>query len=159
MNHEEKPIYKVLAMVRVLHERGYQRLRIMPGLSPSGMYWRCTVTHRGNIKADHGAMAKDFNSETAHYSSGSDEQYFDWDDASGNTAEQLAGKFLERFEKIAALGYGEDEDYTLWYRNMLDGASRGELPVAYADWYEEPDPRWLPTNRSDSRLPMPPCCG
>ena len=29
---------RVLAMVHELHKRGYQRLRIMPGMSPSGMY-------------------------------------------------------------------------------------------------------------------------
>jgi len=32
-----------------------------------------------------------------------------------------------------------------WYLGMLAKAERGELPVAYADWYDEPDPRWLPT--------------
>ena len=38
---------------------------------------------------------------------------------------------------------------------MLSLAEAGILPIAYADWYEAPEPGWLPTT-DDSKLPMPP---
>jgi hypothetical protein len=33
----------VLAMVGELHKRGYEKIRVMPFMSPSGMHWRCWI--------------------------------------------------------------------------------------------------------------------
>jgi hypothetical protein len=95
---------RVLRMVHELHKLGYQRLRIMPGMSPSGMHWRCSVTHAGNILKSHGAWTRDFDREAAHYTSAQENEYFDWPHAQHDTVEQLATKFLERFPEIARLG-------------------------------------------------------
>lgn len=81
-------------MVHELHKLGYQRLRIAPGMSPSGMHWRCSVTHAGNIKRMHGAMMCDFD-DAAHYTAEDDNQYFGWKDAKKDTARKLASKFLD----------------------------------------------------------------
>jgi hypothetical protein len=35
-------------MVNELHKLGYQLLRIVPRISPSGMHCRCSVTYIGN---------------------------------------------------------------------------------------------------------------
>jgi hypothetical protein len=35
-------------MVNELHKLGYQRLRIVPRMSPSEMHWRYSVTYIGN---------------------------------------------------------------------------------------------------------------
>lgn len=148
---------RVLVMVHELHKLGYQRLRIAPGMSGSGMHWRCSVTHAANIRQSHGAMLCAFDRETAHYTSAQDNDYFGWEDAQQDTARQLATKFVERFGEVARLGLGEDWVYAGWYVQMLGLADRGVFPVAYADWYEEPDPRWLPTTAGfQSGLPMPP---
>ena len=72
---------RVLLMVGELHRMGYERLRIVPGMAPSGMYWRCGVTHVGNVSADDGAMAVDFGDELAKYSTGSWDHFFGWEDA------------------------------------------------------------------------------
>jgi hypothetical protein len=39
-------------MVHELHKAGYQRIRILPYLSPSGAYWRCTITTSDNVADD-----------------------------------------------------------------------------------------------------------
>jgi hypothetical protein len=148
---------RVLRMVHELHKLGYQRLRIVPGMSPSGCHWRCSVTHIGNILKAHGAMYQHFDRDMAHYSSGQMNEYFGWLDAHQATVRQLAARFLERFPEIARQGHGLDWSYAGWYVQMLGFAERGAFPVAYADWYHDPDPRWLPTTaRTDSGLPMPP---
>jgi hypothetical protein len=147
---------RVLRMVHELHKLGYQRVRIVPGMSPSGMHWRCTITHAGNILKTHGAMPRDFHREAAHYSSADENIYFGWEDAQQDTVQRLAARFLERFPEIARRGHGTDWPYAGWYVQMLGFAERGAFPVAYAD-YSDPDPRWLPTtDRIDSGLPMPP---
>ncbi len=35
--------------VQVLHQRGYHRLRVLPGVSPSGMHWRVAITNADNL--------------------------------------------------------------------------------------------------------------
>jgi hypothetical protein len=148
---------RVLLMVHELHKRGYQRLRIIPGMSPSGIHWRCTITTRANVLRTHGAAALHFDRDTAHYTSGQENRYFGWKDAISDTARQLADKFLERFPGIVAASHGRDWEYAGWYVEMLGLAERGAFPIAYDDWHEEPDPRWLPTTAGiRSGLPMPP---
>jgi hypothetical protein len=153
---------RVLAMVHELHKADYQRLRIWPGLSSSGC-WRCAVVPVSNILKLHGAMAKDNDGLLARYTAAEGNAYFGWRDAKSDTARELATKFIERFPEIARHGLGEDWNYAGWYVQMLGFAERGDFPVAYADWYGELDPRWLPTGKgfdhglpTESRLPMPP---
>ncbi len=147
---------RVLLMVAELHNMGYQRLRIAPGISPSGMYWRCAVTHAGNIQYDHGAMVVDDGHDTAMYSSGAGDAFFGWDDASGDDAIVLARKFVERFPVIVRLGRGDDEEYARWYEQVVTLALEGDLPYAYSDWMDDEEPGLLPTVGGTRRLPLPP---
>jgi hypothetical protein len=50
---------RVLAMVAELHKRGYQRLRVMPLLAPSGCYWRCVIASVNQFYRNHGAILSD----------------------------------------------------------------------------------------------------
>ena len=161
VERETDPIVKhsqqILLMVHELHKLGYQRLRIAPGMSSSGMHWRCSVTHVGNISTSHGAILCEFDREAAHYTTGQGNEYFGWEDSRKDTARQLAAKFIDRFPTIAGLGQGVDWQYVGWFVQMLGLSEHSVLPVAYADWHTEPDPRWLPTTTGfDSGLPMPP---
>lgn len=142
-NHPDPQIRRanrVLRMVLELHKRGYQRIRVMPGMSPSGGYWRCHISHIGNFLRSHGARIPSEVlsncSEIAHYSSSSGNEYFGWEDAKKDTAADLADKFIDRFPKIAKLGYGRDWPYVGWYVTMLGHADNGHLPIAYADFNE-----------------------
>jgi len=149
----------VLLMVHDLHKRGYQRLRIVPGMSASGAYWRVTILPKARVLRRHGAMSHDWTwgGPEPFYTSGQEQKYFGWEDAQDDLPEALADKFLERFPEIADASRGSDWEYAGWYLEMLSKAQLGELPVAYADWYDEPDPQWLPTtNGFQSGLPMPP---
>ncbi|WP_165252350.1 hypothetical protein [Paludisphaera soli] len=147
---------RVLRMVHELHKIGYQRIRIAPGMAPSGMYWRCGVTHAGNILKSHGAMMRDFHRDSIHYGSGQEDAYFGWEDARHDTVQALAARFLERCPEIARAGLGRDWAYAGWYVEMLGAAERGAFPIAYCD-YGSDDPDWLMTT-SDAvgRIPMPP---
>ena len=140
---------RVMQMVAELHKLGYEGLRIVPGMAPSGMYWRCCVTHVGNIRGDDGAMAVDFGEALAEYSTGSEDLFFGWEDAKDDTPGQMAEKFVEREGEIAEKGRGQDPDYVAWYRAMLEWCVKEDaFPVAYDDWDgEEPDPVWLPTTK------------
>jgi hypothetical protein len=47
-------------MLRTLHKRGFQQLRIIPGMSPSGMHYRTGITFAKNVAREHGARGIDF---------------------------------------------------------------------------------------------------
>ena len=92
------------------------------------------------------------------YTTGQGRSYFGWEDAHGDSASDLARKFVDRFPEISEAARGSDCVYAGWYLEMLAKARDGEFPIAYADWYDEsPDPRWLPTTGGiESGLAMPP---
>jgi hypothetical protein len=148
--------HRVLAMVNELHKRGYQQLRIVPGMNSSGTAWRVLITPASNILRSHGAMPSDYEIG-AIYSSAMSNEYFGWKDASSDTARTLADKFVQRNSDLLKESVGADWSYVGWYVEMLGHAERGYLPVAYADWYEQPRLGYLPTLGDDQRLlPMPP---
>lgn len=146
---------RVLAMVGELHKLGFQGLRIFPGLSSSGAYWRCMIVPRSQVLRKHGAWAAEWDWHAPFYTSGSDNEYFGWTDATKDSARDLARKFLERFPHVAERGRHRDLEYAGWYVEMLGLAEYGALPIAYAD-YQEPDQEWLHSSRPGTRIPMPP---
>lgn len=143
----------VLFMVHELHKIGYQRLRIQPGVSPSGCHWRCAITPVTNILTSHGAMALDAG-ECVNYNTGMYDNYFGWQDAKQDSAYQLSVKFKQRFPKITHASFGTDWSYAGWYVQMLGFAERGCLPVAYADWCGK-EPGYLARD-TQGELPFPP---
>lgn len=102
-------------------------------MAPSGCYWRCHITSSDNIRGN-GWEPKDWNKGIALYTSGDEDKYFGWSDASGKSARQLASLFVERFPEIASKGAGWDWVYAGWYVAMLGAAEAGDFPVYFADY-------------------------
>ena len=110
----------ILLMIHELHRLGYQRLRIKPGMSASGMHWRCAITALG--------------AQAANYGSAQERAPFGWDDAAEDTPAQLAQKFIARFGELCAHGRGTDQAYAGWYAEMLRASEPAGAPIFYADW-------------------------
>lgn len=156
---EERYALRVYRMLAELHRRGYERLRIVPGMSSSGCHYRTGITSSDNVYADHGALTVDHD-RVAHNTSGNGARLFTWRDAPRASIAKLATMFVERFPTIAARGFGPDPDYVDWLPFAIDVMKRGESPIAYSD-YDLPGsvaPASLPTNFAyeESTLPMPP---
>lgn len=156
MEAHQRRALRVLRLVHELHKQGFQLLRIAPGMSASGCYWRCAITSKSNILRSHGAMLNDDERLVAHYTSGQENEYFGWADSPHDDVQQLAAKFAERFSDIVDASRGDDWEYAGWYVRMLGYAERELFPASYADWHEKPDPRFLPLWGGESDLPMPP---
>ena len=139
---------RLLTMVHELHKAGYQRIRFSSGMAPSGIYWRCSITHAGNMTVD-GLKIQDFHArgEVAAYSSSSGDHYFGWADAAGRSARELGLLFLDRFPSIAEKGLGRDWAYAGWLTEVLGRAERDEpsgFPVFFADYPIDLEPADLP---------------
>jgi hypothetical protein len=174
---------RVLAMVGELHKHGYQRVRVMPYMAPSGCHWRCEIAPATIFYRNHGAILWDpwvYHSGvdatpregmgiSAKYTSGSaaDGTYFGWDDAAADDARTLAAKFIERFPKIAEDGRGWDYAYAGWFQRLLGLAERGFLPIVFWDAPDIPydritlsdvrPPEWAATDPArEESIPLPP---
>jgi hypothetical protein len=147
---------KVLRMVAELHNRGYQRIRISPGMSPSGNSWRCLITPVTNICKDHGAMTVSYGDMTAKYTSANERKYFDWEDCAHVTPSRLAELFTTRFPEISMAGKGADWAYAGWYQEMMWLTYPRSFPIAFADW-DLPKTHLVSTGEiSNIVIPMPP---
>jgi hypothetical protein len=147
---------KLLLMVSELHVRGFQRIRIAPGMSPSGCHWRCSIAPVTNISSRHGAQISSWDKLAAHYTSGQGSNYFDWIDAEHVAPSQLAELFIERFPRIVEAGRGPDWVYSGWYLEMLHLTYPDSFPIAYADWDLPKDHLATTGARCDIRIPLPP---
>ena len=121
-------------MVHECHKAGYQRIRISPGMAPSGVHWRCTITFADNVAEDGHSILDGADGLVARYTSGQGNRYFDWTGAQQMTARRLADRFLKAFPVIAERGAGRDWAYAGWLTDVLGRAEHGLFPVFYADY-------------------------
>lgn len=130
---------RLLLMVHELHKAGYQRLRIHPGLSGSGMDWRCNITYAGNVEAD-GFSIRNFDIDeglVAPFTSASSETPFGWQDGSALSARKMAMRFIGAFPIIVRRSVGRDWPYAGWLTDVLGRAEQGrwqDFLVLYADF-------------------------
>ena len=149
---------RIVAMVHELHKVGYQLLRISPGLSPSGLHWRCPITCAANVEAD------GFSVRTASKAAGlflpytsADLGYFGWAGAEALSARELAARLLQECPVLARASLGRDLPYAGWLTEVLGMVERGDMgryPVFYADFPLDLDARCVslppPPRRQDS---------
>lgn len=165
---------RVLAMVGELHRRGYQKLRVMPFMAPSGTYWRCYIGPDTLFYRNHGAFLRNTAHDdeaqsaslSARYTSGEANHYFGWLDAEKDDARSLADKFITRFMTLASRGEGWSYAYAGWYQRLLGLADRGWMPVVLSDddtssykrinLQDVRPAEWRAPNEKKPSLPLPP---
>lgn len=129
----------LLEAVGILHVQGYQRLRILPGLSGSGLHWRTTVTLADNFtRVGSNLTLRDYESGF-FWTTGDGFQIGRMRVADLTTAEDVSRILAEHFR---GAGYGPDPAYAHWYEGLVAAArSLKRLPIAYKDWVDD-DPGW-----------------
>ena len=146
---------KLLLMVRELHCRGFEKLRIIPHISPSGLHWRCEFlpsklvlkrigTEKSSIKVDYALP---------NYTSGAEFNYFGWEDGKNLSFTQLAERFVETFPELMADCKGEDKIYAEWFFKMIFWLKENDLPYFFDDYFVAYN--YIATTKGN-RLPMPP---
>lgn len=141
----------ILEAVGVLHARGRQRLRIYPGMSPSGMHWRTAVyQHQPGIQAQ--AIR---GPGTFLYTTGSEYDVAGLRAGPATAAGELADAILAT-AGAGDWGSGQDREYAGWYVGLLGLVRQHHaVPVAYADYFD-PEPGWEIGWGSGIRIPPPP---
>ena len=119
-NHYMINLQKVLYLAAILHTKGYEKLHVIPSLSPSGLSWRCNF------------MTLDI--EPIIVSNWIFQQ-FDINAASEIDVLELVNRFEREHFNFLRTCIGSDSRYVDWYRRMLDGLEEEELPYALSDYF------------------------
>lgn len=117
---------KLLFMVRELHKLGFEKLRIVPSLSPSGLYWRCEF-----VSDTEKIVVSNWIDELE----GGNSQEIKF------TPQELADLFVNKKFDFLEKCKGINKQYVEWYSEMLHTLKEGELPYAfdYSDYFEPTD--------------------
>jgi hypothetical protein len=117
-------LQKVLYIMQELHKRGYEKLRLIPSVSPSGMSWRCSFLAQTSDRNDV-LIVSNWIQDKIEYK----EREID------RSISDLADSFEREHFDFMAKCKGENEMYVEWYGNMLSKIQRGELPYAFDDYF------------------------
>ncbi|MFD5225731.1 O-acetyl-ADP-ribose deacetylase [Microbacterium sp. NPDC058342] len=139
--------------VRVLHERGYEQVRALPGMSPSGAYWRVAIAEARVLAGELDHTRREEAGPIIRYSTAGGMEF-------AETMVSVTTSPADFAELIAtALGLEAtepDPEYRRWFSGLVALITdHAALPVAYSDAYE-PKPGWEIGWGSGIRYPEPP---
>lgn len=147
---------KLLRMVAELHARGFQRLRIAPGLAPAGGDWRCALVPASRMDPAHGAGEQVGNLLAARYSTSEDYHFFGWNDGAKMSIKEMAESFVRTFTTVCEQALGPDPVYANWFLSVVHAAEHGALPVAFSEASHPSVDERLATTQADVWLMWPP---
>lgn len=126
--------------VNEMHKMGYERIRLVPSMAPSGCFWRYAIVPVSCVSQVHGARLGRA-SYSLRYPAGSvgDDLTTDrFGDKGFETPSVLAEMILKAFPEIVNDGRGENPEYATWYENMVQLTAPDGVIYASAD-YAVPD--------------------
>ena len=124
---------RVVAMLRRLHQLGYERLRLSAGISPTGLHWRYSIAQVDMFEADGFRLKGGHYPGVAFSTTGGDDPPFGWDGTEGLDAKQLATLFLERFPEVALAGRGGDAAYGAWFEALVESCGTDGAPIMFGE--------------------------
>ena len=137
-NHYMINMQKLLYIVKELHIRGFEKLRIIPSLSPSGLSWRCS-------------FLSDTDSERKTLiSSGWIQDILNREQKKEYSIGELTDIFEREYVDFLTMCKGGNKEYVEWFSKMLDKLKEGELPYAFDD-YNNPSDYWKTSEGQEIR--------
>ncbi|WP_155373743.1 macro domain-containing protein [Catellatospora vulcania] len=127
---------RILQGVQVLHRRGYHSVRVLPGMSASGMYWRVAVTVADNLVSEHGYLHVRDERSAVSYTTGTLTEFAGGEVTVTTAPEAVADLILAALPPIEATHDGPE--YASWFAQLMQLVERhNEPPIAYADYFDD----------------------
>lgn len=131
---------KILFVASELHRRGYENLRVVPSVAPTGLAWRCMfVVPSGE---------KNISIPISNWIWGF---MHDKNDEITLSIQELADLLEKENMDFLAKCRGENREYVEWFGNMLSKLQEGELPYAFADYFS-PGDFWKTTSGNEINI-------
>lgn len=121
--------YEIIMMLHELHNRGYEQLRILSGMAPSGCYWRWSIYPKiaMGCNADAERKIRGVHCDCPYGSLGRDRSNEDYN--------EMADLFLEKYKSLFNVAKLPDKDYIKWFQGVVEHAQNNEFPIAYDDFF------------------------
>lgn len=123
-------VYELMQILHELHKLGYQRLRWMSYMAPSGLSLRCHITTQDHIIVNREIIFDDNHGEVWFTSVGAM--------TTGEDIKPLVKTFMEENPRLLEIGKGEDSEYVEWFNKLLSFAAEGQTPVFYGEYWSLP---------------------
>jgi len=130
--------FQLLSAVEELHRHGFEGVRVRPGMSPSGMYWRITIS------------AGD---RELHYSTGSTTEVLDQEVTLTTPISDIADHLAAYLEPAIT----RNPNNVSWFVGLHDIVrTHDAVPIAYADYFDDTqgwEIGWVAGSDTPSRPP------
>lgn len=144
---------RILQGVRILHERGYHRVRILPGMSASGVYWRVAIDVIENSEVELSETDSQTFGHRITYTTGYESEFLGTEVNAASDPDEVANLVLAALPDMVPTP--DDPAYVAWFEKLLALVEQEwRLPVAYADHFDEA-PGWE-VGWGGVRYPHPP---
>lgn len=127
----ELGVLQLMLLLQELHRMGYQKLRWLSCMAPTGMSLRCFITIEENIRWNR--ELKNWHENTWCISTSIDDSGIT--DIQPYIREMLED--LSQFD-LLELGKGKDEPYAAWYDKIVEKAKQRKLPFFYGEYWNAP---------------------
>lgn len=127
---------RVLRMAAVLHGKGFHGLRVFPYQYPLAYrieLYPAPFSDRDGVQYLHVDKLQEARL-LARHSGAAETSFFDWDDVSTASAEELAVTFIDRFPTLANATYTLDFAYAGWFATLLSHCEYGFLPYLTSEF-------------------------
>ena len=122
---------RLLEGIEDLHRRGYENVRALPSISPSGFHWRLQI-EAGMTRDQPNARFEEPTSSNIVYSNSAVEQ-FAGGVVTGATPLRAVGDLI--LAELALTEKGSDPRYAAWFRQLVELSRSGDqLPWAFDDY-------------------------
>ena len=122
--------YEVIMIVHELHQRGYEQLRLFPGISPNGMCWRWMIYPKVLMKDnsfEHHGDCTPFECLRGSTSAAFPEE---------GQKLKVADDFIKEHEDFVNLAKGEDKAYVEWFEQIVEHAKNKDFPIAFSEFFD-----------------------
>ena len=109
--------YELMKILHELHKLGYQKLRWMSYMAPSGMSLRCHITTQDHIIVNQEIIFDNNQGEVWFTSVGAM--------TTGEDIKPLVKTFMDENPRLLEISKGEDSEYVEWFSKLLSLAKKG----------------------------------
>ena len=137
--------YEVIMIVHELHQRGYEQLRLFPGISPNGMCWRWMIYPKVQMKDnsfEHHGDCTPFECLRGSTSAAFPEE---------GQEVKTADDFIKGNESFLDLAKGEDKAYVEWFEQIVEHAKNKDFPIAFEEFFDAKE--WKFTSKEPLTYP------
>lgn len=118
--------FELMQILHELHKLGYQKLRWMSYMAPTGLSLRCHITTQDHICANREIVFSGDPNEIWRTSIGAM--------TTGEDITPLVRRFMDENPRLLEIGKGDDPEYIEWFNKLLSFAAKGQTPIFYGEY-------------------------